>query len=325
MSSIPPPEQFKQTFEVDNPASDVSKALNAAMAKEEFNSIEQAQAFASNFMNKQNAQSQSDFHGLTPEQMHRMLNAPFESPTHATFNEAIEVDNDIPYVQFFEALLTHVGNGNFKPTATGNLPRNFCRSVALAYWGEEKYAHKTRFGNINSEPDFPELHTFRHNCEMAGYLRKYRGKFIIGKECQALLKQGGLSALYRGLFKSFVREYNWAYSDRYDPLDMLQHSWLFSLYLLQQYGDDWKPTGFYEDAIMNAFPQLLQDVEGSAYTTPELTVRRCYRWRVLQHWMVWFGLAEVENLEGDSPLSENHRIRKRSLADSIVTFHGMGT
>jgi len=43
--------------------------------------------------------------------------------------------------------------------------------------------------------------------------------------------------------------------------------------------------------------------------------------RVLQHWMVWFGLAEVENLENDSLLSDNYRIRKRSLADEVVTFH----
>jgi len=324
MSDRAPPEQHEQQFVVDGPKTSVGAELNAAMANEQFHSLEQAQAFANDFMKERNSRNLSEFHGLSPEQMHHILHAPFSSPTFVTFNDDIRVDNDIPYVQFFEALLIRVGNGNFKPTATGNLPRNFCRSVALAYWGEERYAYETRFGNINSETDFHELHTFRLICEMVGYLRKYRGKYIIGKECKALLKLGGMSALYRGLFKAFVREYNWAFGDRYEPLDMLQHSWLFSLYLLQKHGDDWKPSGFYEDAIINAFPQLLNETEDSEYTTPELTVKRCYRWRVLQHWMVWFGLADVENLEGNSPLSENFRIRKRPVTDSIVTFHGIG-
>ena len=322
--NTPPPEQYKQEFEVEGPDNEINKSINDAMSNQQFHSLDEAQAFANQFMEKRNSTGLKEFHGFSPAQMHQVLNAPYQSPTLVTFNTEIRVDKTIPYVRFFESLLAHVGTGNFKPTATGNLPRNFCRSVALAYWGEERYAHETRFGNINSEPDFHALHTFRLICEMVGYLRKYRGKFIIGKECQVILKRGGLSALYLGLFKAFVQEYNWAFGDRYEPLDMIQRSWLFSLYLLQQHGDDWKPTDFYEDAIINAFPLLLNEIEDCEYTTAEQVIKRCYRWRVLQHWMVWFGLAEVENLEGYSPLSENFRIRKRPIADSIVTFHDIG-
>jgi hypothetical protein len=296
--------------------------LKAALEGQEFESIEAAQAFANAYMHRSNRIGLSEFHGLSPEQMHLLINAPFDSPSLLQFPDDYLVEDTVPYVFFFNTLLNAIGGAGLKPTATGNLPRNLCRSVALMWLGDDGYAKRTRYGGINSETDFRELNGFRYTCEFAGYLRKYRGKFILGKECQQLLKTGGQSAVYRGLLRSFIEELDWGYCDRYpDELSLIQHFWAFSIYLLQRYGDEWRSSSFYENAFLDAFPAVANQPMNTIFGDPELMVKNAYRLRVLQHWFFWFGLAEVENLDPSNVISKNYRIRKTSLADQVVVFH----
>ena len=298
-----------------------SDALQVALENQEFESIEEAQTFISAFTERGNRAPLQEFHGLSPEQMHRLINAPFDSPSLLRFPDDYLVEDTVPYVIFFNKLLNAVGGAGLKPTATGNLPRNLCRSAALAWLGEGGYAERTRYGGINSETDFCEINGFRHVCEFAGYLRKYRGKFIIGSECQQLLKTGGQSAVYRGLFRSFIEELDWGFSDRYpEELSLIQYFWAFSIYLLQQYGDEWRPSTFYEEAFLNAFPSVAEFPMSTFFGDPESLVKDAYRLRVLQHWFVWFGLAEVENLEPTKVISTKYRVRKTALANQVVVF-----
>jgi hypothetical protein len=303
-------------------SSRASEDLKAALENQEFESIEAAQTFVNAFMERGNRAGLPEFHGLSPEQMHRLINEPFDSPSLLQFPDDYLVDDTVPYVLFFNKLLNAVAGAGLKPTATGNLPRNLCRSVALTWLGDDGYAERTRYGGINSETDFREINGFRYVCEFAGYLRKYRGKFIIGSECQQLLKTGGQSAVYRGLFKSFIKELDWGFSDRYpDALSLIQHFWAFSIYLLQRYGDEWRPSTFYEEAFLNAFPAVANLPMHSAFQDPESLVKNAYRLRILKHWFVWFGLAEVENLEPTNMISTKYRVRKTPLADQVVVFN----
>lgn len=299
----------------------VNDDLKAALAGQQFESIELAQDFAQQHMVKRNSAGLVEFHGLSPEQMNCLINYPFDSPEIVQFPDNYQVDSTVPYVLFFNQLVAAVGNKNFKPTATGNLPRDFCRLIAFKWLGEEGYAKRTQYGGINSETDFSELNGFRHVCEFAGYLRKYRGKYIIGKECHQLLKAGGQSAVYRGLFKAFITELDWGYSDGYpDRLSLIQRFWAFSLYLLKQYGDEWRPSSFYEDAFLLAFPALADPALDTRYQSAEEVVKTAFRRRVLLQWLTWFGLTTVENLEPDNILSENYRVRKTPLADQVAVF-----
>ena len=299
----------------------VNDDLRTTLADKQFGSIDDAQAFVQAHMAQRNSTGLAEFQGLSPEQIHRLVNFPFDSPALIQFPDNFRVDDTVPYMLFFNQLLAAIGNNNFKPTATGNLPRNFCRLVALKWEGEEGYARRTRYGGINSELDFFELNSFRHVCEFAGYLRKYRGKYIIGKECQQLLKADGQSAVYRGLFKTFITELDWGFGDGYpEQLSMIQHFWAFSLYLLQQFGDDWRPARFYEDAFLRAFPSIADPTLDAPYRSAEDTVRAAFSFRVLRFWLPMFGLAAFENLEPDKILHDNYRVRKTPLADQVVVF-----
>jgi hypothetical protein len=299
----------------------VNDDLRDALAGQQFESIEQANAFAQRHMEQRNSRGLDEFLGISPEQMNQLINFPYDSPALVTFPDNYRVDDTVPYVFFFHRLLAAVGTNNFKPTERGNLPRNFCRAVALKWEGEEGYAKRTRYAGINSESDFIELNCFRHVCEFAGYLRKYRGKYIIGKECRQLLKVRGPSAVYRGLFKTYSTKLDWGFGDGYPEfLSLIQRFWAFALYLLQQFGDQWRPAGFYENAFLRAFPALADPTLETSYQSAEEAVKAAFRIRVLQRWMPMFGLVEFESTEPDKLLSNSYRVRKTALADQVAVF-----
>jgi hypothetical protein len=298
----------------------ISEKIQELVAGRSFDSLDEANAFIARQIARKNRQVREEFEGLSSEQMRMVLYAPFDSPQLATFPEVLGVEPDAPVMRLLDPLLDAIGPEGLKPTATGNLPRKLCRDAALAFHGEEGYREITKFAGINSEPDFPELHVTRLVAEMAGLVRKYRGKFILGKACRTIRATEGSRALYPVLFEAFVRKYEWGYLDRYPEFPFLQSSFLFSLLLLFRHGDQQRPDSFYCERFLKAFPMLLEGVSASEYWTPEEFVGNCYSLRVLQRFAEFFGLVEIERV-GKRMIPDEIRIRKRPLLDEVVKFH----
>jgi hypothetical protein len=300
-------------------AAGISEALRIALEGRKFNSLDEAQAFLDQYSQQQNHRRLDEFHGLSPEQMHQILNFPFASPGLARFPELLDAIPAAPILTLFELLTDAIGEQGLKPTAKGNLPRNFCREAALAYWGEQRYQENTRYGGINREEDFADLHVTRLVAELAGLIRKYKGRFILSRDCRRVLAGDGMTAIYPTLFKAYVEEFNWAYSDGYPELRFMQSAFLFTLYLLTRYGDIWRPQVFYEDAFLRAFPMLLEEVPASQVFSPDETVRRCYTVRALVHFAGFLGLATVEPAS-DELLCHEYRVKSLPLLDQVVQF-----
>lgn len=72
-------------------ASGMSESLRKALKGRQFNSLEEAQAFLDQITQKQNRRQLDEFHGLSPEQMHRILIFPFASPRTAIHTERLPV------------------------------------------------------------------------------------------------------------------------------------------------------------------------------------------------------------------------------------------
>ena len=300
-------------------AAGMSELLRKALEGRQFNSLEEAQAFVSRHAQEQNRRPRDEFHGLSPEQMHRILNLPFASPGLVHFPEVLDTIPTAPILTLLELLMDSIGEQGLKPTAKGNLPRNFCREVALAYWGEQRYQEKTRYGVINREEDFADLHVARLVAELAGLIRKYKGHFILSRDCRRLLAGDGMSAIYPRLFRAYVEQFNWAYRDGYPELRFMQSAFLFTLYLLMRYGDISRSQVFYEDAFLRAFPMLLEEVPPSQVISPDETVRNCYTWRSLVHFAGFLGLATVEPAS-DEFLCREYRVTALPLLCQIVQF-----
>jgi hypothetical protein len=297
-----------------------SDELSDLVAGRTFGSLKEANAYVGWQVAQQNRRGRDEFEGLSPEQMTKILHLPFDSPQLISFPQVLEIEPVAPVVQLLELLLDAIGTEGIKPTATGNLPRNLCRDIALAFHGEEEYREVTKYAGINTEPDFPELHETRLVAELAGLIRKYRGKFILVKRCRTLRDAAGSRALYPVLFEAFVRKYNWGYRDRYPELPFIQSSFLFSLFLLSRHGDQQQPDSFYTERFLNAFPMLLQGAPEGEYCTPEKLVGGCYSLRLLQRFAEFFGLVELERI-GGKLLPDEIRVRKCPLIDAVVKFH----
>jgi len=300
-------------------AAGISETLRSALEGRQFNSLEEAQAFIDQITQQQNRRQLDEFHGLSPEQIHQILNFPFASPGLVRFPEVLHANPGAPILTLFERLKDAIGEQGLKPTAKGNLPRNFCREAALVYWGEQRYQERTRYGGINREEDFDDLHVTRLVAELAGWIRKYKGRFILSRDCRRLLVGDGMAAIYPRLFRAYVEQFNWAYRDGYPELRFVQSSFLFTLYLLTRYGDAWRPQVFYEDAFLGAFPRLLDEVPPSQVISPAETVRRAYTWRSLVHFAGFLGLATVEPVS-DELLCNEYRVKALPLLGQIVQF-----
>ena len=272
---------------------------------------------------QRNQESLDDFHGLSPEHMYRMLYFPFASPELVRFPEVQDIGPTTPIMSLVEQLIDAIGESGLKPTAKGNLPQKFCRDAALAYWGEEVYRENTRYGGINREEDFIDLHVTRLVAELAGLIRKYKRKFILSRNCRVLLVQQCSAALHARMFRAYTERFNWAYWDRYPDLRFIQTAFLFTIYLLTRYGDTWRSHQFYEDCFLRAFPMLLDEIPPHQIFSPEEQLRSCFTSRTLVRFVGFLGLAAVESVS-DKHFRNKYRVKSLPLLHETVQFEVAG-
>ncbi len=309
-----------KTVATAEPIDAVFSELRQALGQKEFDSQEEVQAFADSFMQRANQAPSDDFHGLSPEQMESLLSFPYDSPPLVLLPEKLDSLPEAPILTLFNLLVEAIGEKGLKSTAKGNLPRQFCRDAALAFMGDEEFADFMSYRSINKEDDFSDLHITRLVAAMAGLIRKYKGRFILSRDCRRLLSKTGLFEIYPCLFRTYAEKFNWGYRDGYQEIPFVQHSFLFTLYLLNRYGDDWQSSVYYEDCFLRAFPMVLNEVEGSPYSTPEQEVSRCYRLRCLVNFAGFLGLAKVEKVATDITYIYDYRVQKLPLLDKVVLF-----
>ena len=313
----------QESIPSDRGAAGAPTDLRQAMEGMQFGSLSEVQAYDGRHVQQRNQRPLDEFLGLSPEQMHRLLHFPFASPELVRFPEVLTTSPTAPIVTLIGMLLEAIGKSGLKPTAKGNLPQKFCREAALAYWGADVYQENTRFGGINREEDFLDLHIARLTLELAGLIRKYKGRFILSRNCRTLLAGKGLAALYPRLVTAYVEQFNWGYRDGYPELRFIQTAFPFTLYLLMRAGDIWRPHEFYEDSFLRAFPMLLDEVPQHQVFTPEEEVRRCYTWRTLVHFVGFFGLAAVEPV-ADKRFCHEYRVKGLPLLHAFVQFQLSG-
>ena len=303
-----------------SPASVANEELKDLLEGQEIDTIEDMQALADQFMQQRNQLPQDDFQGLSPEQVHRMLHFPFDTPEFFTFPETLSSESDAPILHLIQEIAAAIDEKGLKATAKGNLPLKLCKQAKVDY---QKYKPEGDYlyrRNISSEVDFDDLHTARIILELSGLLRKTKGRFFLTKKYQQIVKKSGLAGLYPLLLKTYCRKFNWGYRDGYEEIPFIQHSFLFTMYLLKLHGDDWKLFFIYEDYFLQAFPMVINEAESEPYRSAEDGVRACYSIRTLDRFLHFMGLTSIEKIPGDKPFKREYRIRKLPLLDEVVRF-----
>ncbi|MBT7206406.1 MAG: hypothetical protein HN868_03545, partial [Gammaproteobacteria bacterium] len=158
-----------------SPASVVNDELKGLLAEQEFDSIDDVQAVADQFMQQKNQLPQDDFQGLSPEQVHRMLHFPFDTPEFFTFPETLSSAPEAPILHLVQEITAAIDEKGLKATAKGNLPLKLCKLAKVDYQKFKPEGDYLYRRNISSEEDFDDLHTARIILELSGLLRKTKG------------------------------------------------------------------------------------------------------------------------------------------------------
>ena len=290
-----------------------------AAEEQEFSSLEELNAFAAQRMEVQNKRSLTEFCGLSPEQMYHLLHTPFTAPETVRFATDIESSGDSGIMRIFISLVEAIGESGLKATAKGNLPLKFCKAMAEQIGQQDNGIRRLRLGGISSEVDLEELHCARLVAQLAGLIRKYRGKFVLNRKCRDMLALKNNGGIYLELFKAYTTQFNWGYRDGYPEAPIVQHSFLYTLFLLGSFGDVERPQRFYEDRFLAAFPMALDMFPETSYSSTEDDARHCYFLRSLERFAVFFGLAEFSSASGKL-YREKCQVRKTALLDRFVSF-----
>ncbi|MCF6227020.1 MAG: SEC-C domain-containing protein [Xanthomonadales bacterium] len=304
----------------------VSDEIKELLSGQEFNSIEELQASLATITENKNVKPQDDFLGLSSDQVFQMLNFPFDSPELFKFSEQLPIQPDAPILVLMEGIISAIDAKGLKATqAKGNLPQKLCRDVWSNYINLYPDHVLASFHSVNKEDDFFELHVMRIVLELAGFLRKTKGRFYVTNKYKKIASKFGLKGLYPIIFETYCKEFNWAYWDRYSDAPFIQQSFLFTLYMLKQYGEEMVATKVYENNFLRAFPMVINEMEQSTYSTPEKDLRRCYYYRAHKRFLVFFGLAELEVTKTDSFLVDKCKIKKTPLFDAVIQFNLVGS
>ena len=291
-----------------------TQAVLELLESRKFKSPAEAQAFIDKLTRALNVAPLEDFSGVSPEQMYHFLHRPFDSPGLIDYNLTIRRFPDTPFFRLFLHLMQGVAKEELKATAEGNLPVKFVKVAAEQYFGAQEYSKMQRYISFRTETDFSALHTVRLLAQMAGIIRKYKGRFQATKTGQSVVEQGMDGRAFLALFKTHTRKFNWAYGDRYPDIPTIQQSFLFTLYLLSKYGDSLRPSSFYGDLFLKAFPVALQETPPVSFEEREETLLSCYALRTLGRFAHFLGFIEIEGSDNDRWI-EKRAVKKTSFLD----------
>ncbi|PCK00761.1 MAG: hypothetical protein COA42_23735 [Alteromonadaceae bacterium] len=256
-----------------------------------------------------------DFLGLSSEQMHDFLHSPFERPKLIRF--ADDWQPKCKFMHLYDALVEFIGDEGVKATARGRLPFKWTKEL---YDNYDDGTLELKTGKIRSEMEFDALHTVRITAEQAGLIELKKGRFRltdIGTELQAPERR---AELVRILFEAYTQEFNWAYRDQADELEIIQRSFSFTLYMLSIFGEQTRHVDYYRHRFLQAFPASVEEVKDYDELRNEDVVMSLYNLRSIERFALFFGLITLEYPDKIKDRLD-YSIKKTDQLDKLVKFY----
>ena len=274
-------------------------------------------------MHQQNRRPERDFHGLSGEQMDRILYHPFDSLDVLRFADVVSAAADAPVMKLFSSLVGLIQRGDVVEPSDENglLPLNVVREIADEVYDEQTFPWSYDPSAMTSERDFEEFQVVRSVAQWAGLISSDGRRFIPTDTCRDLLDSGGLPAVYLPLSRTYTERYEWGSIGNWPDVSFLQDSFGFILYLLQRYGDTWREEAFYSEQFLRAFPIVITEFEKSGNRPRALECLDCYTVRVVEWSCGLMGLSEMRLAGDDSDRPVTAEIRATPLLRELVSFH----
>ncbi len=289
-----------------------------------FSSIDEAQDFLDQFMEKKNSRPVDDFLGISTNQMHRLLytRSLLDLDNIVTFNIALgpEAFEGIPVVKNVFYFLSRLAELEpLKATQKGNLPLKFAQELFETF---KEFPEGLRL-NIRSEEETTTVLSLRHILKMCKWIKKEKKHFKLTLKGRKIVERGRLStADFWILFSKFTQEFNWGFQDGYPELSIVQASFVFSLYLVHRLAREFIEADKIADRFVQAFPFALDEAKsGGSYfsTNPLRTVKNCFKLRFLVRFCEYFGFVIIRR-EKQKPYNEKLLIKKSDFFDDFIQW-----
>ncbi|OWP61989.1 hypothetical protein CDA63_16645 [Hymenobacter amundsenii] len=249
------------------------------------------------YIRQQNSAPRTDFCGLNPDQIYRLIYSSLGpgSPVRLCENLPDAVLDQVPLLLLTEAFLRIIRRDkSIKLTAAGALPRKYLLELyGLGLLPEPNL--DSGLIKLSREQDSLVLSALHINTILAGLAKKVHGQLTLTKKAEQLLTPTQRPALLEVVLVTFTEKFNWPYFDLYPSESTGQMAWLYSVYLLAKFGHEVRPASFYADKYQLAFPLVRADFPDQPYASPEQQLRRCYCVRTFGRSLNWFGLVTVGN------------------------------
>jgi hypothetical protein len=269
-----------------------------------------------------------DLSGISPNALAGLLEDPFEATDVLVFADVLPRVPAAPVATLAGALFDALLVGPAQATASGYLPRAWCQTIERrAFEAHGVLPLDARRRIVTGEAACTSLHVVRLMATVAGLLRSQRGAFELTRRGRALYERRGLAGVYPALLRAFATRLEWSSLDDYPRAPLIQASFGFSLMLVARYGAKPRPATFYSDRWLEAFPGIDEGFEVEAggephrsrRMTPSQRFADCYRLRVLQRFMAYFGLVDLRRVR---PGAGHQVVAAPLLAEAVALRHG---
>ncbi len=307
-----------ETEEADEKKFQIFDEMRSAMKGQAFKSIEEAQAFADAWLGKKNAEPKSEFLGLSPEQLNRMLYRPFDETSDiVTFNRDLSSEKflEIPIVKEAVYFLRRLGELQpLKATAKGNLPRAFACEIHDRFPEHPEFSYP-----IVSEEGDMKLSALRHILDMCGWVKKRNQKFYLTQKGQILDGKGFGPDDFHHLFQTYTRKFNWASRDFYPELEIIQQAFLFSCYLLYRKAKTYVNVNEFSTYFIQAFPAALKPEEKYLSSEePYRLLQHSFYVRFIERFCEYFGFVTIQKQKRSFQL--DYLIRTTPFFDELFQW-----
>lgn len=236
-----------------------------------------------------------DFLGLTPTEMHNLVYEPFDKKSIIRPFDNID-DNTLDQIPLFkvseEYLRIIQRDKQIKLTPLGALPKK----VLVELYDKRILLDEhieSGLTKLWKEQDCISIMSVRHTLELSGLVKKLGGKLTLTKKGVELLKPDNRQLLFIKFLQNFTDKFSWGFNDGYPEQPIGQFAWMFSVFMLDKYGDRERKIGFYADKYLKAFPDFITHFSES-YSTIKDQFIYCYGIRTFERFLLWFGLVTVD-------------------------------
>lgn len=267
------------------------------------------------YMQTMNNKPIKDFEGYSPVEMKELLNNPFTDRSPLKFKKNIN-SKDIRNTPFFNLILEYFkffkDEKEIKLTPKGYLPTRIVKDL----YNKKilvQYDIESGIKKLTKELDVYFIQYMRIITEISGIIKKRNNNLSFTKKGLKILEND--IDLYKLIFLTYFKEFNWAYIDYFPEESSIQKISPFALILLNNYGDKRLKSDFYVEKIYKAHPEIIDNFLINVDRDIE-NFFACYFSRVFKHFLRYFGLVEIteERINYNSIYS----IRKTELFHKVI-------